>query len=208
MKQFFFLAALCTAFFACKETPKIPTPTASTTPAPTANTTTTAKVFTTKDTLIGMPGSQKASIAGENTYTYLEAKVTVTPDSEGVGETINVNGTDIKNEDAYNFYGVYNNFLFIDNGSGPNGSELLVYGIKEKKVLFRTHYEGELSLNKDKINYLEPVDVKKAKVKPNCPEKAKWEKDGLGVGYGLPMSYDLTTLTPSKVGSVTCFAVQ
>jgi hypothetical protein len=203
MKQILLLAALCTAFVACKETPK------SSTTSTSATTTTTTKAAAAKDTLIGMAGCQKASMTGENAYTYPEAKVTVKSNSDSVGETINVNGTDIKNEDAYSFYGVYNNFLFIDNGSGPNGSELLVYGIKEKKMLFRTHYEGELTLNKDKINYIMPMYATKAKFsKVNCPEKAKWEKDGLSIGYGLPMQYDLTTLTPSETGSVTCFPMQ
>ncbi len=202
MKQIFLGLSLFLAFIACKETPKSSTP-------PTSATTAATKPVVAKDTLIGMEGSSKASMTAANTYTYPEATVIVKPNSNEVGENINVNGVDIKNEDAYSFYGVYKNFLFIDNGSGPNGSELLIYGIKEKKMLFRAHYEGDLSLSKDKINYLEPMDEAKAKAsKPNCPEKAKWLKDGLSVGYGQPMQYDLTTLTPSKIGTVTCFAIQ
>jgi hypothetical protein len=129
-----------------------------------------------------------------------------------IGETIEVNGTAIPTtpENAYSFAGVYKNFLFIDDGTGTNGRILKIWGIQEKKVLFQTAYAGELNLVGDKVSFIQPIDLKAVGLsKPvNCPDKAKWEKGGLSVGYGMPYQYDLTKLLVIPAGDAVCFAIE
>jgi hypothetical protein len=198
----------------CKDAPKTATtqPQSATpvAPAPTATPALPA-ISAPKDTSIGIKGCETAKFDGK-TYTYAAAKVTVKSTDGSPNEIIEVNGAAIPNkkDGAASFAGVYKNFLFIDDGTGTNGRTFSIWGIKEKKVLFQTAYEGELSLASDKVKFIQPIDLSKVKLsKPvNCPNKAKWEKAGLGVGYGMPHQYDLAKLSATPAGDIVCFEMQ
>jgi hypothetical protein len=214
MKSFLYANLLFVTLIGCKDAPKTvpapPKPATPTAPVPAATPVAPA-ISVAKDTAIGIKGCEKATFDGK-TYTYASTKVTVKASDGNAGETIEVNGTVIPNkkDGAASFAGVYKNFLFIEDGTGPNGSTLSIWGIKEKKVLFQTAYEGDLSLAGDKVKFIQPIDLKVVRLsKPvNCPDKAKWEKGGLSVGYGVPHQYDLVKLSATPVGDIVCFAVQ
>ncbi len=214
MKAFIYANLLFVTLLGCKDAPKTVSteskPATPTAPAP-ATTPASPAVSVAKDTAIGINGCEKAKFDGK-TYTYASAKVTVKGSDGDSNEIIDVNGTVIPNkkDGAASFAGVYKNFLFIDDGTGTNGRTLMIWGIKEKKVLFQTAYEGELSLASDKVKFIQPIDLTKVKLsKPvNCPNKAKWEKDGLGVGYGMPHQYDLAKLSATPAGEMVCYSMQ
>lgn len=206
MKALIYASLLVVSFLSCTETPK---PASS---APTATPVASAPVSAVKDTVIGINGCEKAKLEGK-AFVYSSAKVTVKENSDGnAGEVIEVNGTAIPTtpENAHNFAGVYKNFLFIDDGTGTNGRILKIWGIQEKKILFQTPYEGELNLAGDKVSFIQPIDLSTVKLaKPvNCPDKAKWTKGGLSVGYGIPQQYDLAKLAATPAGDAVCFAIQ
>jgi hypothetical protein len=159
------------------------------------------------DTAVGVEGSEKAKFDGA-AFTYAAAKVKVT--DQGAGETIEIDGTKIPGQEADFFSGVYRNYLFIDNGTGPNGRNLKIWSIGEKKVIFETPYEGDLSIKDDKLNFIKPIDLSMTKLPApvNCPDAENWKKEGLGVGYGIPSAYDFSSMTVSATSDVTCFAVQ
>jgi hypothetical protein len=214
MKSFIFANLLFVTLLGCKDAPKT-APTASkpatpTTPVPTTTPVAPA-VSAAKDTAIGIKGCEMAKFDGK-TYTYASTKVTVKSSDGNPNEIIDVNGTVIPNkkEGAANFAGVYKNFLFIDDGTGTNGRTFSIWGIKEKKVLFQTAYEGELSLASDKVKFILPIDLKKVKLsKPvNCPDQALWVKSGLTVGYGMPHQYDLAKLSSTPTSDIVCFSMQ
>lgn len=189
------------SFLSCKETPKTPVKVPASTP-----------VVTSKDTLIGMNGCDNAKFDGKM-FTYPSAKVVVKANpNEEAGESIEVNGVAITSKvgSAYHFNGVYKNFLFIDDGTGTNGRHLGIWDIQAKKIIFETPYEGELTLVGGKVGFLTPIDLTKVKLsKPiACPNKAKWEKEGLSIGYGVPHQYDLAKLTDAVAGDIVCFAMQ
>ncbi len=156
------------------------------------------------DTAVGIEGCEKAKFDG-TTFTYVAAKVKVIDNN--TGEIIEINGTKVPNQEADFFSGVYKSFLFIDNGTGPNGRNLKVWSIDENKVIFDTPYEGDLSIKDDKLNFIKPIDMDKNKP-VNCPDAENWKKDGLEVGYGIPSAYDFENKTASTTGEATCFAVQ
>jgi hypothetical protein len=215
MKPLIYVNLLFVTLLGCKDAPKTPpnqpkpaTPTAT---APVPAPTPVAPAAAAKDTTIGVNGCEKAKFDGK-TYSYAATKVTVKASDGSPNEIIEVNGTVIPNkkEGAASFAGVYKNFLFIDEGTSTNGRTLRIWGIKEKKVLFETVYEGDLSLASDKVKFIQPIDLKKVRLSKlvNCPDKAKWEKAGLGVGYGQPHQYDLAKLSATPVGDIVCFSLQ
>jgi hypothetical protein len=214
MKAFICANLLFVTLLSCKDAPKTVAtdskPATSTAPIP-ATTPVAPTVSVAKDTAIGITGCEKAKFDGK-TYTYASTKVTVKSSDGNAGEIIEVNGTVIPNkkDGAASFAGVYKNFLFIEDGTGPNGNTLTIWGIKEKKVLFQTAYEGDLSLAGDKVKFIQPIDLKTVRLsKPvNCPDKAKWEKAGLSVGYGMPHQYDLVKLSATPAGNIVCFSMQ
>jgi hypothetical protein len=214
MKSLIYANLLFVTLIGCKDAPKTVAtdakPATPTVPAPPA-TPVAPTVSVAKDTTIGIKGCETAKFDGK-TYAYATTKVTVKSSDGNAGEIIEVNGTVIPNkkDGAASFAGVYKNFLFIDDGTGPNGSTLSIWGIKEKKVLFQTAYEGELSLAGDKVKFIQPIDLKVVRLsKPvNCPDKAKWEKAGLSVGYGMPHQYDLVKLSATPAGDIVCFSMQ
>ena len=214
MKTFIYANLLFVTLLGCKDAPKTAaTQPKSETPAvPIPATTPVAPVAAVaKDTTIGIKGCETAKFDGK-TYNYASTKVTVKSLDDSPDEIIEVNGTVIPNkkDGAASFAGVYKNFLFIDDGTSTNGRILRIWGIKEKKVLFQTAYEGDLSLTNDKVKFIQPIDLTKVKLsKPvNCPDKAKWEKAGLGVGYGMPHQYDLAKLSATPAGDIVCFSMQ
>lgn len=196
MKNFTFVCLIILVLFSCREEAKKTPDTKADIPA-TAVT----------DTAVGIEGSEKAKFDG-TTFTYLAAKVKVIQND--AGEIIEINGTKAPTQEADFFSGVYKNFLLIDNGTGPNGRTLKVWSIDEKKIIFETPYEGDLSIKEDKLNFILPVDLKKTKLlKPvNCPDAANWKKEGLEVGYGIPSAYDFAKRAATAAGDAICFAVQ
>ena len=170
------------------------------------------------DTLIGIKGCELAKC--ENTlnginYSYTQIKVSVIPSEDGVGEEIYIADAVkkdtfwIENIEAHHFAGVKQDLLFVDNGTAPNGRSVLIYDINQKKLLYKRRYEAELNINENKLNYLTPVDTRRIRLSADvCPNKDKWEKQGLGVGYGKYMAFDLATKEEIELGAYGCYPIQ
>ena len=148
-------------------------------------------------------------------FTYAQTKVTVVPSEEGVGEEIYVvaaNQKDtfwIENIEAHNFYGIKQDLLFVDNGTGPNGRSILIYDLKTHKLIHEDHYEADISLKDGKMIYLKPIDTSRIRLRASvCPDKEKWEKQGLAAGYAEIMAFDLTTKAAIGTGEYSCYVIQ
>ena len=158
---------------------------------------------------------------GSVCYVYRKYAVVVTQTDE-VGEEIKVIVkigpsdesfmTDPKKAPAYFkvpegdnfFFGVYDDFLFIDNGTGQQRG-LDIYDLFKKKKVYSDNYAEPISLDKDqRLTYYEDVEEKKLKKKPDCPEAEKWKADSMGVGYEEKVSLDLKTLKLDRSGVVRC----
>ncbi len=206
MKNLFILNLMLLVFAACEQKQT------------TLTSQTRNSLMTKKDTIVGIKGCDKAQHTETklgNAFTYSQAKVTTVASEEGVGEEIYVNLPNqkdtftIENIDAYHFMGIKNDLLFVDNGTGTNGRKLLVYDLKTRKLAHETLYEGDLSIEKDKIRYKTPIDTRNIRLMASvCPDKEKWEKQGLSAGYAQFVVFDLATKEAEETGEYTCYVMQ
>ncbi len=171
-----------------------------------------------KDTIVGIKGCDAAQIEETKdgtAYNYAAYKVTALPSKKGVGEDISITKTgekdvfNIKNTDAHHFFGIKQDLVFVDNGTGPNGRSVLIYDMKTRKLIRETAYEAEISIEEGKMTYKTPIDTRNIRLMASvCPDKDKWEKQGFGVGYAMIMVFDLTTKEVVSTGEYTCFPIQ
>lgn len=171
-----------------------------------------------RDTTVGIKGGDKAQFAETKlgtTFTYAQAKVTVVPSEDGVGEEIYVVATNqkdtfwIENIEAHHFFGIKQDLLFVDNGTGPNGRSLIIYDLKTRKLIHEDHYEADISMKDGKVTYLKPIDTSHMRMSDSvCPDKEKWEKQGLGAGYAEIMTFDLGKKQAIAMGEYSCYPIQ
>jgi hypothetical protein len=159
-------------------------------------------------------------------YSYRKYAVIVSPTDE-VGEDIKIIAklgasdesflSDLKKAPVYFkvpegdnfFYGIYNDFMFIDSGTGPDPRGLDVFDLSQKKKVFSGSYSQPIALDKDqRLVYYEEVDEKKLKKKPDCPEAEEWKNNNLGIAYEEKVSLDLKTLKIARSGQLRCAARQ
>jgi len=51
---------------------------------------------------------------------------------------------ELKNSDANYFVGISNNFLFIDNGTGPDARDIFIYDLSKRKEVYRLGYNKDI----------------------------------------------------------------
>jgi len=113
----------------------------------------------------------------------------------------------IKNADANYFYGLFGEYLFVDNGTGADGRGLEIFNLKSKKSIYSTEYYDEAKLSEGKFLLYDKISETKGALK-NCREAARWKKDGLGIGWVRQAKFDLLTLKEISVGAIRCRAFQ
>jgi hypothetical protein len=206
MKNLIFLHILITVFCSCEQKQAV------------SSTQNRNSMMTQRDTLIGIKGCDKAQFEETqtgNAFIYPQIKVTTIPSEDGIGDEIYVispNQKDtfwIENIEAYHFMGIKNDLLFIDNGTGPNGRAVLIYDLKTRKLIHEARYEGDLSIAGGKMTYKTPIDTRNIRLMASvCPDREKWEKQGLNAGYAEFMAFDLKTREAEQTGEYTCYVIQ
>jgi hypothetical protein len=159
-------------------------------------------------------------------YSYRKWAVIVTP-TEDVGEDIKVIAkltagdetflADLKKAPVHFkmpagdnfFFGVYDDFMFVDSGTGPDPRGLDVIDLAQKKNVFSGSYSSPIALDKgERLVYYLEVDEKKLKKKPDCPEAEEWKQGQLGIAYEEKVSLDLKTMKMTHSGQLRCAARQ
>ena len=171
-----------------------------------------------RDTLVGIKGGELSKVQETKlgrTYIYPETQVTVLPSEDGVGEEIYVVSLGqkdtfwIENIEAHHFFGIKQGFLFVDNGTGPNGRTIVVYDLKTRQNIHEARYEKDISVNNDKMSYLTPIDTRNIRLRDSvCPDKDKWEKQGLSAGYAQYVEFDFKTKDATPTGNYSCYPIQ
>lgn len=112
------------------------------------------------------------------------------------------------------FSGMAYDHIFIDAGTAPDLRELVLYRIKPGGVIsmvFRTKYYPEpapfVSEN-GSLWFYTPIEEKDMVKIPDCPDKKKWVKDGLRVGYGQRALYNLTDRMLTRKSEYVCVPLQ
>ena len=170
-----------------------------------------------KDTIVGIKGCDTAQMEETKdgkTYIYTSYKVSTLYSKKGVGEDISI-VTDgkkdvftIKNANAHHFYGIKQDLVFVDNGTVPNGRTVLIYDLKKQSLIHEAAYEADMSIDEGKMTYKTPIDTRNIRLMASvCPDKDKWEKQGLGAGYAMFMKFNLTTKEVVSTGEYTCFPI-
>jgi hypothetical protein len=148
-------------------------------------------------------------------YIYADKQVSVTPSEDGVGEEIHIVSAGqkdtfwIENIEAHHFFGIKNGFLFVDNGTSPNGRTLVVYDLTTRENIHEARYEKEISVLDNKLTYLTPIDTRNIRLRDSvCPDKDKWEKQGLSAGYAQYVTFDFKTKEVVESGNYSCYPIQ
>lgn len=167
---------------------------------------------------VGMKGSDNAKFEETKIgkrYIYADIQVTVTPSEDGVGEEIHVVSLGqkdtfwLENIEAHHFFGVKNNFLFVDNGTGPNGRTIVVFDLTTRQNIHEARYEKDISIQANKMTYLAPIDTRNIRLRDTvCPDKDKWEKQGLSAGYAQYVEFDFQTKEEKQTGNYSCYPIQ
>jgi hypothetical protein len=163
-----------------------------------------------KDTTIGIVGADRTVIIANNTFSYSFGNVVVTPGTINAGENINANGFEIKNIDAYNFAGVHKNFIIIDNGTGTNKREVLIYDVTKKIQVFKSVYEGDLKIENNKLYYIN-ITTKVLNVKAaidSFSSANECSTKGCKSSAGFIAYFDFTTLKSTITKDIKCYCEQ
>ncbi len=145
------------------------------------------------DTAFGIPGCDRltmryiSSTEMEFVSQHFTVRTAAVTDAPGESLIISEAGKEdflIPNSDAYYFNGMSGDFMFVDQGTSENGRHVLVYDLKNRLRSFDTEYCDTLRIVGQRLWFYKPVSPELVTKMPNCPQKAEWEKAGLGVGYG------------------------
>lgn len=148
-----------------------------------------------------------------NAYRYNEYTIYTEPAAEEVGENIKVYRTDKRDNNpcivrarrplytydnetlggANYFAGLYLDYLFIDQGTGPSYRGLSIYDLSTGKLQYFTNYEDPV-LSDGTLTYFETVHARDFyHAKNACLHIATWTKKGLSTHYQRKTAYNLET---------------
>ncbi len=113
----------------------------------------------------------------------------------------------VEDTDNNSFYGISDDFFFIDTGTAANGRGLLIYNTKTGDKVSDVSYENEPSLVGGRYLMYDSPSNKKGSL-ASCPEGAKWKKNGGGVGWAQGKKMDLQSETVSNVGGLRCYYIE
>lgn len=106
------------------------------------------------------------------------------------------------------FAGLYKDYLFIDQGTGPDQRILSIYNLLDKKLILFTQYSSP-SLKDGVITFYKTL-VPDPGVIENipCPDAQKWIDQGLTVLYEQKETFVLETKTRAPIREYRCRAGQ
>jgi len=112
----------------------------------------------------------------------------------------------LKEQENGFFINLFQNFIFIDYGTGPDARTLSVYNFKTGKKVLDTPYSDTLiKIGKDSVSiWIESSDTNFTK----CAEYQKWKENGLEAGIVVEHYFDLKSLKLYKTQNSKCVAKQ
>lgn len=113
----------------------------------------------------------------------------------------------IKNPDSNYFFGLSDDYLFIDSGTGASVRGLEIYNLKTKKSVLTAEYHEIFELLPNNIVLFDKTAEKNGLIK-NCKQAAKIKRDGMTIGWVQDTKFDLKTLKKLSVGALRCVAME
>jgi len=106
------------------------------------------------------------------------------------------------------FSGIYEDYLFIDRGTGPSHRMMNVFDMNTKRVLIFTEYT-DASVSDGVLTYWDTVQESELpEEKVSCPEAAEWKKQGFEVIYERKATLDLKTGLKKQSSDYRCSPAQ
>jgi len=103
--------------------------------------------------------------------------------------------------------GLKQDFLLLDQGTGPDGRELLLWDLRSARVAWRSAYDELLHEQRaDALVFWRPE--KKAADEAGCPQLRQWRKESLGAVMEQQVRLTLADLSVSPLGRWRCVAQQ
>ena len=109
----------------------------------------------------------------------------------------------IKNDDSNFFFGLFEDYLFVDIGTGPEPRGLSVFDLSKKKKIYDASYNTPIKIGAGPtLDFWMPLE--KDLPKKQCPQARKWEAQGLGFGFERRVILDLKSLKEQTIGQPRC----
>lgn len=109
-------------------------------------------------------------------------------------------------EDSYAI-GLKQHFLLIDQGTGPDGRQLVLWNLQQGHVVWHSAYADLLrDGSPDTLTFWRPED--RAPDEAHCPKLRQWRKESLGAAMEQQVQLRLADLKVTTLGRWRCEARQ
>ncbi len=106
------------------------------------------------------------------------------------------------------FAGIYKEYLFIDQGTGPDRRILSIYNLKDKKLILFTEYSSP-NLKSGVLTFYKTLVPDPGVIESiPCPDAQEWRNQGLTVLYEQKETFTLETEIRTPVREYRCRAGQ
>ncbi|MBK9338418.1 MAG: hypothetical protein IPM98_18530 [Lewinellaceae bacterium] len=180
--------------------------------------------FEKPDSIFGLEGCAMAGFRAFSDTTrefyYQNFRIKVTDKSGEPGQIIQV-VLDSTNQtldvpastEAGFFSGAARDHFFVDIGTTPDARQMLIYNIRDGALLqtYRAEYlaaEPPFISTNGAFWFYAPIEESDMLKMPDCPDKEKWVKDGLRIGYGQRYIYNLVNRMLTRKSEYICAPFQ
>lgn len=172
------------------------------------------------DSLYGIKGCDRAGFhpitKTEREFLYQDFTVHVKDNPDGKGQEIRIVRTDtttadmtITHEEPTYFRGVSRGQILLEEGTGPENRKLVVYHIKRRALMFRMAFAGDMEVSANgNVRFYTPTEESEVTKIPECPDKAKWEGEGLKVVYGQLCLFNLVQRSLTRKSEYICIPLK
>lgn len=107
--------------------------------------------------------------------------------------------------EAKYFFSLHKNILILDEGTGPDGRELLIIDMSTGREIWKTVYASDPEVKGTKVRLLKYIRVGTRKM---CPNYNSIVKRDLTPAYVIPIEFSLTSLSARPTSHGFCITSQ
>lgn len=113
----------------------------------------------------------------------------------------------LKNDMGQWFAGLFEPYLLVDSGTGPDGRSLAIYDLKKKKLVYSAAYSPIMDprIENNSLIFYKDLQDLRYKEHRHCADSEKWlHESGLDYGFEQKTKVDLKSLTEKNIGKINC----